>query len=471
MFDAGIRQFRMALAMVLGRPINVRSAERLVEDALATLAEFGSPGEDVEQLLRGAAADPQMRADLTNKALRRTAQRLAAKSPFYADHFAAASVDPAALTTENIGAVPVTTKTDLVKRSRDFLCGEPFLASRTTGTTGRPTEIWYSRYEERLWPALVALSQVLRGGIRTTDLVQFNVSSRATGTMYAEMQVARLTGASIRMVGLIPPAETLDLTAGTDESAPTLMVTYPSYLGQLTRLARERGLGPADFRLRSINVGSEVLSPALAAAAEETFGATVHDLYGMTEVMPVAGAICRQRHLHIDAGIGLVEVCDLDTGRKAAPEALGTIVATPFFPYRECMPLFRYDTRDLVRQLPDTPLTCEMANVPATSHILGKADHVLRTQDGPVTPREVIEVLDALPGARWPMRYRTDVVDGRLHVDVAASSVPETSGIARHFAEAGIAATVDVVPVEGPELRRYRCDLVETSFASAGRAS
>lgn len=52
MFDAGIRQFRMALAMVLGRPIDVRSAERLVEDALATIAEFGSPGEDVEQLLR-----------------------------------------------------------------------------------------------------------------------------------------------------------------------------------------------------------------------------------------------------------------------------------------------------------------------------------------------------------------------------------------------------------------------------------
>ena len=112
-----------------------------------------------------------------------------------------------------------------------------------------------------------------------------------------------------------------------------------------------------------------------------------------------------------------------------------------------------------------------MANVPATSHILGKADHVLRTQDGPVTPREVIEVLDALPGARWPVRYRAGVLDGRLHVEVAASSVPETSGIARRFAEAGIDATVDVVPVEGPHLRRYRCDLVENSFASAGRAS
>jgi hypothetical protein len=112
-----------------------------------------------------------------------------------------------------------------------------------------------------------------------------------------------------------------------------------------------------------------------------------------------------------------------------------------------------------------------MANVPATSHILGKADPVLRTQDGPVTPREIMEVLDALPGACWPVRHRADVVDGRLHVEVAASSVPETGDIARHFAESGLDARVDVVPGDGRELRRYRCDLVENSFSSAGRTA
>ncbi|MFI6872520.1 phenylacetate--CoA ligase family protein [Streptomyces sp. NPDC050400] len=461
--------------MVLGRPVNVRSAEKLVADALATLAEFGSPGEDVEQLLRGASADPEMRTDLTNKALRRTAKRLAGKSAFYAEHFGAAGVDPARIGLDTVATVPVTTKTDLIKRGADFLCAEPFLASRTTGTTGRPAEIWYSAYEERLWPALVALSQVLRGNVRTTDLMQFNVSSRATGTAYAEMQVARMAGAAIRMVGLVPPTETLDLMTGTGPTAPTLMVTYPSYLGQLITLARERGLGPGDFRLRTVNVGSEVLSPALARAATETFGARVNDGYGMTELTPMAGAICSRRHLHIDASIGLVEVCDLDTGEPAAPGALGTIVATPFYPYRECMPLFRYDTRDLVRRLSEEEEAnpdCEMANVPATSHILGKADHVLRTADGVVTPREVIEVLDALPGAAWPVRHRASVRDGRLHVDLPARPAPpwDSTEVTAAFAAAGLDATVAAVDTDGSQLRRYRCDLTENSFASFGRA-
>jgi phenylacetate-coenzyme A ligase PaaK-like adenylate-forming protein len=164
-------------------------------------------------------------------------------------------------------------------------------------------------------------------------------------------------------------------------------------------------------------------------------------------------------------------VCDLETGEPAEPGALGTIVATPFYPYRECMPLFRYDTRDLVRRLPDAPLTCEMANVPATSHILGKADHVLSTRAGAVMPREIIEVLDALPGARWPMRYRTDVTDGRLRLELAAACAADNSpaDIAGRLAAAGIDATVSLTDAEGHQLRRYRCDLVEHSFA--GRAS
>ena len=131
-----------------------------------------------------------------------------------------------------------------------------------------------------------------------------------------------------------------------------------------------------------------MLSPSLAAAARETFGVpVVNDIFGMTEVLPVTGRTCSRRHLHHDLNTGHVEFLDLDTGEPAAPGALATVVITPFFPYRDCMPVFRYDTRDVVRMLPDEPLDCEVAGLPGVGQIVGKADQLLRRGADTVTPR------------------------------------------------------------------------------------
>src|SRR5215216_6089950 len=132
MFETGIRQLRVAFAMALGRPISIRTMQRLVDDALATLEEFGSPGDDVSQLLDGPYADPALRTDLQTRSLRRTARRLAERSAFYRERFAASGVDPARLSLESMRAVPVTTRAELVERPRDFLCGTPYLSTRTT---------------------------------------------------------------------------------------------------------------------------------------------------------------------------------------------------------------------------------------------------------------------------------------------------------------------------------------------------
>src|SRR5439155_1198153 len=162
------------------------------------------------------------------------------------------------------------------ERPGDFRCTDVagYLTTRTTGTTGRPAEIWLSRYEMELWPALGALAGVLRDELRTTDVMQVNPTSTA------------------------------------------------------------------------------VVANHLAAAP------------------------CR--------------LLDTETGEPPAPGALGTVVLTPYFPYRDCMPVFRYDTRDVARCLPDEPLTCDSAATPAIGQILGKADHLLRLRPGEViTPRQL----------------------------------------------------------------------------------
>jgi len=195
----------------------------------------------------------------------------------------------------------------------------------------------------------------------------------------------RLAGASCHVLGLIPAAESVRNLTGSFQ--PTLLATYPSYLAEMVDAADGMGLGPGDFRLRRIDCGGEMLSAELAAAATQTFGAPVTDVFAMTEVLPVSGRTCSQGHLHHDLNMGYVEVVDPATGRQVASGDSGSVTITPYFPYRECMPLLRYETRDMVRRLAEDDLTCELAGMPATSVILAKAGHPGASQGRPLPVR------------------------------------------------------------------------------------
>lgn len=473
MFQTGIRQARMAMSMVWGRPINPRNVERLVADALETLATFGASGDDVDQVLDGPFSDPQLRVDFQTRALRRTARRLARVSPYYRRVFEASGLDPEQLTVDHMASLPVTLKRDLIATPADFVTtnSTPHLSTRTTGTTGRPAEVWLSRYELSLWPAMAALSGVLRNEIGAADCMQINISSRATAAVQLNLAVCRLVGARSRVLGLVPAEESLDSLLGVGDTAATMLTTYPSYLAELVHAARRRGITPGDVRLRRIDCGGEVLSPALAQAAHEVFGPhAVNDSFGMTEVLPVSGRVCEQGHLHHDLNMGYVEVVDVDTGRPVGPGELGTVVITPYFPYRECMPVFRYDTRDVVRRLPDATLTCEFSGIPGTSRILGKADHLLRVGHEVVTVRDLVEAVEALPSHPWPARFTAITRDDRLQVHVPAGALAGASAtdLRRRLAERGVDVDVSAL-ADGrtdAQIRLVRADLLETTFAT-----
>jgi len=468
-FETGVRQMRVAFATVFGRPMPIRALQLLVSDALATLEEFGSPGDDVQHLLDGPYADPALRVQLQVKALRRTARRLAARSSFYRDRFAESDVDPARLTLETMRAVPVTTRSELAAHGAQMRCGRPFLSTRTSGTTAAPLEVWLSRYEMEAWPALVALSMVLRGELGPNDHVQVSTNVRATATTQADVELCRLVGAACSVVGLVEPEEGLDRLRGRQGIAPTVLNTYPSYLGALVTAARDRGLGPGDFALHTVNVGGELMTAALADAARETFGVKrIDDSYGATELMPFGGRTCEQNHLHLDPNIGYAEVLDLSTMEPAGPAALGTLVVTPYFPYRECTPVFRYDTRDLVRPVAAERTTCDLAAIPAVSQILGKAKDLVHTTSGPVTPRQIAEALEAVPGVRWPVRFAARAVNGgRLCITVPRSCLPPDvngSGLAAACAASGIDADVVLAAGDPPGVRRLRVDFMRPQF-------
>jgi phenylacetate-CoA ligase len=471
MFETGVRQLRMAMNMVSGRRLNTRNIGRLVDDAIITIAEFGEPGTDAQQLLGAPLADPAEQLEQARRSLRRTARRLAAQSPFYARRFAAADVQPGELDVAALHAIPVTTKRDLVERPGDFRCADAavYLTTRTTGTTGTPAEIWLSRYEMELWPALAALASVLRDELRPSDVMQVNISSRAIAANHLAAATCRLTQTGCRLLGIVPPDEALDsLSAG----RATILSTYPSFLAELLTAARRRGMGPDDFQLRRITVGGEVLSPSVALAACRTLGVPrVEDTFSMTEVIPVTARTCSQDHLHHDPTTGLTELLDLTTGEPAAPGALGTVVITPYFPYRDCMPVFRYDTRDVARCLTGEDLSCEMAGLPATSQLLGKAESLLRPGSGEVvTPRQLVDAVEALPTAPWPARYRAVAEDGRIRLTLPAAAIDGYGETAarRHFAEAALDVDLTIVgDDQARSLRHTRSDMREPTFAAA----
>lgn len=478
MFETGVRQLRLAMSMVMGRPINARNVERLIGDALATLDAFGSPGDDLQEMLDGPFSDPQARRAFQEQALRRTIRRLAERSPHYRPLLAATDIQLKKLTLEDMPQIAVTTKADLIADPTSFVVdgARPHVTTRTTGTTGRPAEVWLSRYELELWPALAALSGLLRGEIGPDDCMQINISSRATAAMAQNMAVCRLVGARTRPLGLVPAPESLHSLLTGGDRAPSLLATYPSYLAQLVRLARRQGLGPEDFRLRRIDCGGEVLSPSLARAARETLGTPlVNDTFGMTEVLPVSGRVCEQGHLHHDLNMGYVEVIGLHGDEPAAPGELGSVVITPYFPYRECMPVLRYDTRDLVRRLPDEALGCSLAGTPATSQILGKAGHLLQVGGRVVTPREIVEACEALPGEPWPARFSVRALRDELELTLSADTAGglDAAELARRIAldERGLPVVCSVAGgLAGEALRPLRADLVERTFTAEKRS-
>lgn len=207
-------------------------------------------------------------------------------------------------------------------------------------------------------------------------------------------------------------------------------------------------------------------------AVQKTFGQIrVNDTFGMTEILPVSGRVCSQQHLHPDPNMGYVEVIDPQSGEPAEPGALGTLVVTPYYPYRECMPVFRYDTRDVVRRLPDERLTCELAAVPAVSRIQGKAEHILHVDGRVVTLRDLVEAYETLPSEPWPARFQVQVIGDHIEMVVPENLLKNLGAdeIEHHFAEAGIALQVARQGVPESELtylRPLRADLLESTFAA-----
>jgi phenylacetate-coenzyme A ligase PaaK-like adenylate-forming protein len=477
MLETAFAQLRFAASLVLGIPFSARSLDRLVTGLLETHHEFGAIGAAGADLLTGPTLDEETRRAMQTRRFRAQAVRAARETTYYGQLFARLGIDPARLRDEDIQRIPPTAKEALRDDPDAFVChaAQPCFRTTTTGTTGRPTSVCFSQYELRTFVALEAINFLMHHQISPEDIVLISSSARATlGNTCFAGACARI-GAQVSMGGLIEPAHSLALLAEPRRLAGkkprvSVLSIYPSYLGELVTCGIELGYRPSDFGVECIFSGGEIVTAGLKARSQQLFG-QVHFVegYGMTEPWPFGATRCPEGHLHFEPSHGLLEVQDLETGAPAQPGAAGTIIATPFPPFRETTLILRYDTQDVVAPLAE-PLACALHHLPATTNVQGKLRLAVRHDSGWTFPRDVLEALEAVEAVPLPARCGFWAVPGGVAVEVVA---PSATLAARGIIEQSLAARgvpvreLHVIDDRG-QLRcplPLRCDLREISFS------
>ena len=475
MLAAMLSQLRLAASVAFGVSFDIRSLERLVDALRSTRREFGTIGADP---LLAAQLDDETRRDLQLRRFRAQASRAARETAYYGPLFDRLDMIPSRLSASDVVRVPPTTKAALQADPDAFIRrgSRPAHRFTTTGTTGRPASIAFSADEIRSYQLLAAMSLLVNGTVAEEDVVQISTSARATLGNLCFAGACAQVGALVHSAGLVSPAHTLALLAERrtipgKKPRVSVLMTYPSHLGELVEMGSALGYGPRRFAVERLIVGGELVTAGLKARARRLFGdVPVEEGYGMTEIWPLGAIRCADGHLHFEPAQGLIEVVDPETGAQVEPGQLGTIVATPFAPYRQTTLLLRYDTEDLVRRFAAPP-TCRLAHLPATGHLLGKRRLSVQHAHGWTTPRDVLEALEAVDDVPLPAHCGFWAVPGGVAVEVVTRSdtIETRRTIERSLEEQGVPVRALHLIQDRRQLRHplpMRCDLRETELTA-----
>ena len=478
MLEIAAAELSHAASNMLGRRFSPRALLRLLH-AIDESQRFSNANEaGTLELLKPIRLDDETRREVLLRRFRLQAARAARETVYYRDMFARLGLNPARLRWEDIAQIPLTPKEGLRDWPYDFVArnAKPFLRTTTTGTTGKPTSICFSVYELEISMLLLAIAVLNSREVIPEDIVAICNSSRANSGNFTGVGACALVNCLTYQTGIVDPALTLAMLAeehfhlGKRQRTTLIGGIYPSYLGELVETGLRLGYRPADFALRRIDIGSEILTDGLKARTEQVFGPVPFDeSYGMVETWPLGAGVCPEGHLHFSTTQGLVEFINPETGAPAQPGEIATIVATPLLPYRETTLLLRYDTQDVVRLLPEPP-ACALRHMPATSKLLGKLRLSVRHEHGWTFPRDVLEALEACEPVPLPARCSFWSVPGGLAVEVVVRGDPAA---AKREVERSLEG--HGVPIQELHLREdrsqlqhpfpLRCDLKEVSFS------
>ncbi|MEL7117561.1 MAG: AMP-binding protein, partial [Pseudomonadota bacterium] len=276
--------------------------------------------------------------------------------PFYRAKFDAAGVHPSDLSSlADLARFPFTMKDDLRANYPFGLFAVPrdqiHRIHASSGTTGKPTVVGYTKGDVDRWADLVARS-MRASGTRPGDLVHVAYGyGLFTGGLGAHYGAEKLGCTVVPVSGGMTPRQ---VTLIEDFKPTTIMVT-PSYMLNILEEYQRQGLDPRASSLEVGIFGAEPWTNAMRAEVEAAFDMHCVDIYGLSEVMgPGVANECVETKdgLHIWEDHFYPEIIDPETGAPVADGEMGELVFTTLT--KEGMPIIRYRTRDLTRLLPGT---------------------------------------------------------------------------------------------------------------------
>jgi len=329
---------------------------------------------------------------IQNERLQKMIRMIYHNVPFYRNKFQEIGLKPDDIKSkEDLSKLPFTTKSDLRDNYPYGMFASPLSQiirlHASSGTTGKPTVVGYTREDINTWSELCARALVAAGA-DSHSVVQisygYGLFTGGLGLHYG----AEHLGASV-----------IPISSGNTDRQEMLMKDFhttvlactPSYAIYLADSLKEDGVSLDELHLKSGIFGAEPWSENMRREIESKLNISAHDIYGLSEIMGPGVAIeCSAKSgMHIWEDHFIPEVIDPITLETLPMGSLGELVFTTIT--KEGLPLLRYRTRDLTI-LHDEVCECGRTHI-KMERIKGRSDDMLIVRGINVFPSQIESVL------------------------------------------------------------------------------
>jgi phenylacetate-CoA ligase len=329
--------------------------------------------------------------------LKDVAEYVYRNNPVYKKKFDAAGIKPWEIKSiDDIRKLPFTVKEDLRDNYPFGLFSvEPKNLAEihvSSGTTGNPTVVGYTREDLKLWGEVMARAFCCAGAV-PHDLIQiaygYGLFTGGLGSHYGAMEMG---------LTIIPASsgQTKRQLKIMNDFKPRILACTPSYALYMAEEAKEMGLKLRDSSWEIGVFGAEPWSEAMRKEIESTWNMLATDIYGLSEIIGpgVAQECSHKTGLHLFSDVFYPEIIDPKTGHQVKEGNKGELVITTLT--KRGIPLIRYRTRDIV-SIKYEKCKCGRTS-PRISKISGRTDDMIIVRGINVFPSQIEHVLLGIEG-------------------------------------------------------------------------